>query len=216
MKKLLFGCLGLIVVLILAAVIGIMSLPSTVVVERSRTVNATPEEVYAVVSDLHTWPDWTFWSKEADPDCTWDFQGETGDGASMAWEGPIHGKGKLTLKNCVPGQQVEYDMVFIEESMASVGSMALAADMGYEMKLVVHTDSGAAIGITARKGLGKLRHINVRYLWLQEKVRSKELNVLKVALCHSPPLFPPHLPTPRFPQPAHKLSLETSLSLALF
>jgi len=128
MKKLLFGCLGLIVVLILAAVIGIMSLPSTVVVERSRTVNATPEEVYAVVSDLHTWPDWTFWSKEADPDCTWDFQGETGDGASMAWEGPIHGKGKLTLKNCVPGQQVEYDMVFIEESMASVGSMTLAAD----------------------------------------------------------------------------------------
>lgn len=77
MKKLLIGCLGLIVVLVLVVVGAIMMMDSTVVVERSKTVSGTPDEVYAVISDLHTWPDWTAWSKEADPDCTWDFQGST-------------------------------------------------------------------------------------------------------------------------------------------
>ena len=33
----------------------------------------------------------------------------------------------------------------------------------------VHTDASATIGIISRQGLGRLRHINVQYLWLQER-----------------------------------------------
>jgi uncharacterized protein YndB with AHSA1/START domain len=128
MKKVLFGCLGLVVVLVLVAVVSVMLMDGHVEVERTKQVSASPDEVYAVVSDLHTWPEWTAWSKEADPECTWDFEGEKGDGASMAWDGPVHGEGKLTLKNCIAGELVEYDLAFMEgdEEMSTVGRIELS------------------------------------------------------------------------------------------
>ena len=68
----------------------------------------------------------------------------------------------------------------------ALGLISLGADFGLCLNGIVHRDASAALGIVNRQGLGKLRHINVRYLWLQEKVRSKELNVLKVAGAENP------------------------------
>jgi hypothetical protein len=42
-------------------------------------------------------------------------------------------------------------------------------------------DASAAIGILSRRGLGKLRHIHVNDLWLQQKLAKKELLLSKVA-----------------------------------
>ena len=44
----------------------------------------------------------------------------------------------------------------------------------------VHTDASAAKGIASRRGLGKVRHIEVSQLWLQEKVMRGEIKVIKV------------------------------------
>ena len=41
-------------------------------------------------------------------------------------------------------------------------------------------DASAAIGIVLRRGLGKVRHIDVSQLWLQHKVASGEIQVKKV------------------------------------
>ena len=46
----------------------------------------------------------------------------------------------------------------------ALGFITLMADMGVQVKATVHTDASAAIGIARRAGLGKLRHLNVRYL----------------------------------------------------
>ena len=63
----------------------------------------------------------------------------------------------------------------------TLGMMSLAADFGMGgMSGVLHTDSTAAIGMTYRTGLGKVRHIRVQYLWLQERVADKELGLEKV------------------------------------
>ena len=43
-------------------------------------------------------------------------------------------------------------------------------DFGCEVNVVMHTDSSAAKGIGSRRGLGKVRHIELSQLWLQEKV----------------------------------------------
>ena len=48
--------------------------------------------------------------------------------------------------------------------------MALLADPGVEVQAAVHTDASAAIGIVRRSGFGKLRYLNMRYLWLQDQV----------------------------------------------
>ena len=49
-------------------------------------------------------------------------------------------------------------------------SQALISDMGREMKLQVLTDSPATKGICARRGHGKVRHIEVCQLWVQQEV----------------------------------------------
>ena len=46
--------------------------------------------------------------------------------------------------------------------------------------IVIATDSTAALGFASRRGLGKLRHVSTRYLWLQERVARKEVHIVKV------------------------------------
>ena len=42
------------------------------------------------------------------------------------------------------------------------------------------SDASAAIGIGNRVGTGKIRHIEVTQLWLQEKVSNREVRIEKV------------------------------------
>ena len=63
----------------------------------------------------------------------------------------------------------------------ALGLMALAADLGVKLDVRMHTDASATLGIVQRQGLGKLRHIGVQYLWLQERVKSGSMEVKKIA-----------------------------------
>ena len=53
-------------------------------------------------------------------------------------------------------------------------------DMGWHATIIIHSDATAAIGIARRKGLGKIQHLDVTDLWIQDKVRSKVIQVVKV------------------------------------
>ena len=46
--------------------------------------------------------------------------------------------------------------------------------------IVIKSDASAAIGRANRIGIGKVRHIEVNQLWLQESVRGGEIEVIKV------------------------------------
>eukprot|EP00971_Amphidinium_carterae_P220004 4367367-Amphidinium_carterae.2 len=63
-----------------------------------------------------------------------------------------------------------------------LGLRALAEDwhLNVGLKLRIRTDSSAAKGFTTRRGLGRMRHVSTRYLWLQDKVQKQELIMLKV------------------------------------
>ena len=67
-----------------------------------------------------------------------------------------------------------------------LGLQSVAADLGLNWKLAVHTDATAAIGICRRKGLGKIRHLAVADLWVQERVRSGDFELLKVLGTNNP------------------------------
>ena len=58
--------------------------------------------------------------------------------------------------------------------------MSLAEDFGEKMTGEVRSDSSAAIGIASRAGLGKLRHLETHTLWVQQKVRDKQLKLFKL------------------------------------
>ena len=42
------------------------------------------------------------------------------------------------------------------------------------------SDASAAIGIASRRGSGKVRHIEVNQLWLQDKVLTGDIEVTKI------------------------------------
>ena len=53
-------------------------------------------------------------------------------------------------------------------------------DLGRSADLCLRADSSAAIGICQRSGLGRVRHLAVAHLWIQEKIREAEFRLLKV------------------------------------
>ncbi len=69
----------------------------------------------------------------------------------------------------------------VRGSGAGLGYQSLLSDLGQGLALRVWTDSSAAMGICARQGLGKLRHIDTHTLWVQQAVRSRRLELRKIA-----------------------------------
>ena len=61
-----------------------------------------------------------------------------------------------------------------------LGYQALLRDLGISMEIRVWTDSTATIGICGRQGLGKLRHIDTRSLWLQQRLREGGIELRKI------------------------------------
>ena len=45
----------------------------------------------------------------------------------------------------------------------------------------MYVDSSAAIGIASRQGLGRLRRVDTHTLWVQQAVRTKRVEIRKVA-----------------------------------
>ena len=57
----------------------------------------------------------------------------------------------------------------------------LLAEMGIQTQLVLETDSSAAQAVTHMLGVGRMRHVAIRTVWLQDEVRAKRLEIRKVA-----------------------------------
>ena len=67
---------------------------------------------------------------------------------------------------------------------ASAGTMGLTSmykDLGTHMHGLVLGDASAALTIVVRRGLGKLRHLDTNYLWIEEKAGKGDLNFKRVA-----------------------------------
>ena len=61
-----------------------------------------------------------------------------------------------------------------------LGLIALGKDLGYEFRLRVWVDSNTAKAIASRLGLGRVRHLEVKYLWAQEAFRNKKFELKKI------------------------------------
>ena len=68
----------------------------------------------------------------------------------------------------------------VKGAAVALGQQALYEDLGLQVGLRLWTDSSAAVGICSRQGLGKLRHVDTKTLWLQQAVRVGRVEVRKV------------------------------------
>eukprot|EP00973_Karenia_brevis_P030826 4251893-Karenia_brevis.AAC.1 len=53
-------------------------------------------------------------------------------------------------------------------------------DFGIEFPIEVQVDANATMGIIHRRGLGKMRHIDVQDLWLQQALVEEKLKLAKI------------------------------------
>ena len=67
----------------------------------------------------------------------------------------------------------------VKASLEVLGMMSLWKDVGEATRGHVSGDASAAIGITRRMGLGKVRHLNTSWLWVQVKEASRVLQYHK-------------------------------------
>ena len=68
----------------------------------------------------------------------------------------------------------------IKGGSVGLGLQSLLQDFGLSVRVVVESDSNAAKGTVNRQGLGKARHIQTRYLWIQERIARQDMKVLHV------------------------------------
>lgn len=112
----------LIVLLVLVGAYVILSaaLPKDVQVSRERVMDDSPEAIFAQISDVQNWQNWSLWY-EIDPDAEYEYSDpSSGTGAWYSWdsENPNLGTGKLTIVELNPANSMKTKIVF--EGMGEV------------------------------------------------------------------------------------------------
>ena len=67
-----------------------------------------------------------------------------------------------------------------EGATRSLGLQSMMRELGLRKNIFVQTDSSAAKSFASQRGLGRMRHIEVKDLWLQEAIRRSRLRVVKI------------------------------------
>jgi hypothetical protein len=70
----------------------------------------------------------------------------------------------------------------VEAATRSFGLRSMLSELGIEVgsPIQLYSDSSAARSFASRKGLGRMRHLEVRHLWLQDAVASQKVQVRRV------------------------------------
>ena len=68
----------------------------------------------------------------------------------------------------------------VAASAETLAVQSYAADLGIHLESDLCTDSSAALGIAARAGIGKVRHLRTQGLWVQEVKANNRIKFLKV------------------------------------
>ena len=77
-------------------------------------------------------------------------------------------------------------IALVKMSTETLGILNLLAEWGINPGARIFADSSAALGVVHRKGSGKLRHIRVNMLWVQDKRANGELDYQKVEGAENP------------------------------
>ena len=86
-----------------------------------------------------------------------------------------------TTQSTIALSSAEAELYGIVKGAAQgLGIQAVLAEARAPRRLRVHSDASAAIGIVRRAGLGKVRHLHVQELWIQDAVATGRLEVVKI------------------------------------
>ena len=93
--------------------------------------------------------------------------------------------GRTQKARALSSGESEYYAI-VTGSAEGLGVQSLAIDLGWVFRVVVHTDSSTAKSVAGRKGLGRMRHVELKYLWVQESVSKGRTRMKKIPGFHNP------------------------------
>lgn len=104
-----------IVVVVAGILIYAATRPDTFRVQRTATVKAPPEKVFALINDLRSWNLWSPYEKK-DPAMKRTFSGAaSGKGAVYEWDGDNNvGKGRMEITEATPPRKILIKLDFIK------------------------------------------------------------------------------------------------------
>ena len=74
----------------------------------------------------------------------------------------------------------------IEGASAILGLQSLFADWGLHITVEVQSDSTSAKSMADRKGVAKVKHMQTRFLWIQERVANGDITIHHVGTKFNP------------------------------
>ena len=96
-------------VLVLAA-----TRPDTFHVQRTASIKAPPEKIFALINDFSRWGAWSPWEKK-DPGMKRTFGATSGKGATYAWDGNKDvGQGSMEIAESVPPSRIAINLNFVK------------------------------------------------------------------------------------------------------
>jgi len=111
-----FTTVAVILVVVVVAILAYAAMqPNSFRIERSTSIKAAPDKVYALIEDFHRWNLWSPWEK-LDPALSRSFSGnDHGVGAVYAWEGNRKvGKGRMEIKEASPPRRLVIQLDFFQ------------------------------------------------------------------------------------------------------
>ena len=69
----------------------------------------------------------------------------------------------------------------VEGATRGLGLKTLLKEIGIEVDISLFTDSTAAKSLGSRRGTGRIRHLETKWLWLQIEVANGKIKLEKVA-----------------------------------
>lgn len=169
LKKILIG----VAVVLVGLVAFIASRPSSFRVERSATIAAPAEVVFAMINDFHQWQAWSPWEK-LDPSMKKTLDGPAaGVGAIYYWNGNDQvGEGRMTVTESRPNERITIKLEFLKPFASTSNIEFTVAPSGSDVKLTwvmgghndfmgkvfsTFMDADSMIGKDLEKGLANLK-----------------------------------------------------------
>lgn len=167
--------LGVIAVVIVIGLAVAATKPDTFRVERSGSIKAPPEKVFALIEDFHQWTSWSPW-ENLDPNLKRTYGGAAkGKGATYAWQGNAQaGEGGMEILEATPASRVlikidffkpfeahnQVDFALTSESGGTRVVWSMTGPQAFMMKVMgMFMSMDSMVGKDFEKGLVSLKAV---------------------------------------------------------
>ena len=79
----------------------------------------------------------------------------------------------------VSSDEAEYGIV--KGATVTMGMQSMLCDFGIDVGISISIDASAEVGMANRRGLGKVRHMDVCQLWIQDHVAQGSMRLVRIA-----------------------------------